>query len=281
MSEGIPYFGMPFLLEQAGFAGGEEQEQEQGRTMERLQKFFEQNPRGALAFSGGVDSALLVWAAARFGQDWRAYYVRSDFQPAFELRDARQVAEQCGLAMEVLEVDALACPQIAQNPSDRCYHCKKQIFSRILSRAQEEGYTLLIDGSNASDDAEDRPGMRALQEMEVRSPLREAGLTKAEVRRLSKEAGLPTWDKPAYACLATRIPTGTPIAKGDLQRIERGEEALASLGFRDFRLRLRGGAAVLQIPEGQQELAFEQRREILQAVGGDFPIIALDLAART
>lgn len=123
--------------------------------------------------------------------------------------------------------------------------------------------------------------MRALQEMEVRSPLREAGLTKAEVRRLSKEAGLPTWDKPAYACLATRIPTGTPIAKGDLQRIERGEEALASLGFRDFRLRLRGGAAVLQIPEGQQELAFEQRREILQAVGGDFPIVALDLAART
>lgn len=279
MSEGIPYFGMPFLLEQAGFAGGEEQEQ--GRTMERLQKFFEQNPRGALAFSGGVDSALLVWAAARFGRDWRAYYVRSDFQPAFELRDARQVAEQCGLAMEVLEVDALACSQIAQNPADRCYHCKKQIFSRILSRAQEEGYTLLIDGSNASDDAGDRPGMRALQEMEVRSPLREAGLTKAEVRRLSKEAGLPIWDKPAYACLATRIPTGTPIAKGDLQRIERGEEALASLGFRDFRLRLRGGAAVLQIPEGQQELAFEQRREILQAVGGDFPIVALDLAART
>lgn len=248
--------------------------------MERLQKFFEQNPKGALAFSGGVDSALLVWAAAKFGKDWRAYYVQSPFQPAFELRDARQVADQCGLAMKVLEADALACPQIAQNSADRCYHCKKLIFSRILKQARAEGYSLLIDGSNASDDAGDRPGMRALREMEVRSPLREAGLTKAEVRRLSREAGLPTWDKPAYACLATRIQTGTPITKEDLQRIERGEEALARLGFRDFRLRLRGGAAVLQVPAEQQQDAFDRRQEIWRAIGGDFATIALDLAAR-
>ena len=248
--------------------------------MKRLQAFFEEHPAGALAFSGGVDSALLVWAAAQFGENWRAYYVRSAFQPAFELRDARQIAEQCDLDMEELEADVLACPQIAQNPAERCYHCKKLIFSRILQQAKAEGYALLIDGTNASDDAGDRPGMRALREMEVRSPLREAGLTKAQVRLLSKEAGLPTWDKPAYACLATRVQTGTPITKEDLGRIERGEEALASLGFRDFRLRLRGGTAVLQIRAEQQQTAFDRRREILQAIGGDFAAIALDLAAR-
>lgn len=248
--------------------------------MERLQEFFEQNPKGALAFSGGVDSALLVWAAAKFGKDWRAYYVHSDFQPAFELRDARQVADQCGLAMEVLEADALACPQIAQNSADRCYHCKKLIFSRILDQARKDGYSLLVDGTNASDDAGDRPGMRALREMEVRSPLREAGLTKGEVRRLSKEAGLPTWDKPAYACLATRIQTGTPIIKEDLERIERGEEALAGMGLRDFRLRLRGGAAILQVPAQQQQRVLDRRQEIFQAIGGDFPTVALDLTAR-
>lgn len=245
-----------------------------------MQKFFRENPRGAVAFSGGVDSALLVWAAARFGKNWRAYYVNSDFQPAFELRDARQVAEQCGLPMEVLETDVLACPQVAPNPADRCYHCKKQIFSRILDRARADGYTLLIDGTNFSDDAGDRPGMRALREMEVRSPLREAGLTKDQVRRLSRQAGLPTWDKPAYACLATRIPTGTRITKEDLQRIEQGEDSLARLGFRDFRLRLRGGAAVLQIRAEQQQLAFDKRQQILQALGPQFSTVALDLAAR-
>lgn len=248
--------------------------------MKRLEAFFEENPQGAVAFSGGVDSALLVWAAARFGKAWRAYYVQSAFQPAFELRDARQVADQCGLAMEVLEADVLSCPQIAQNPADRCYHCKKQIFSRILDQARQAGYTLLIDGTNASDDIGDRPGMRALREMAVRSPLREAGLTKAEVRRLSKEAGLPTWDKPAYACLATRIPTGTPITRQDLQRVERGEEALSRLGLRDFRLRLRGGTALLQVRAEQQQLVFDRRQQILQALGQDFSAVALDLAAR-
>ena len=248
--------------------------------MKRLETFFLENPRGAVAFSGGVDSALLVYAAARFGKDWQAYYVSSAFQPAFELRDARQVAEQCGLPMEVLETDVLACPQVASNPTDRCYHCKKQIFSRILDKARADGYTLLIDGTNFSDDAGDRPGMRALREMEVRSPLREAGLTKDQVRRLSQEAGLPTWDKPAYACLATRIPTGTRITKEDLQRIEQGEDTLARLGFRDFRLRLRGGAAVLQIRAEQQQLAFDKRQQILQALGPQFSTVALDLAAR-
>ena len=155
-----------------------------------LSDFFRLHPAGAVAFSGGVDSSLLVWAAARYGSDWRAYYVHSPFQPAFELADARQVAGQCGLPLTVLEVDVLQNETVAANPPDRCYHCKHSIFSVILDRARQDGCSLVIDGTNASDDAGDRPGMRALRELEVRSPLRECGLTKAAVRQLSRE-GLP------------------------------------------------------------------------------------------
>ena len=229
-----------------------------------LREFFAQHPSGALAFSGGVDSSLLVWAAAAYGKDWRAYYVHAAFQPAFELADARQVAEQCGLPMTVLEVDILSNATVTANPADRCYHCKRSIFSSILAQAKDDGYSLVIDGSNASDDAGDRPGMRALRELEVRSPLRECGLTKADVRRLSREAGLPTWDKPAYACLATRVPTGTPLRAETLSAVEKAEGALAAMGFRDFRVRVREGALV-QLTEAQLALARE-RWEVLQAV---------------
>ncbi len=139
---------------------------------------------------------------------------------------------------------------------------------------------MLLDGTNASDDAGDRPGMRALQELEVRSPLRECGLTKEEVRRLSREAGLFTWDKPAYACLATRIPTGTPIQARDLERVERAEAALAALGFRDFRVRLFHGAARVQATAAQLPLALERREDLTVALRSDFSDILLDLAPR-
>ena len=128
-----------------------------------LSGFFEQNPSGALAFSGGVDSSLLVWAARTYGRDWRAYYMHTAFQPAFELADARRIAEQCGMPLTVLEGDILSVPEVAANPADRCYHCKRHIFSAIGRQAAADGYRLLIDGTNASDDAGDRPGMRALQ----------------------------------------------------------------------------------------------------------------------
>jgi uncharacterized protein len=246
-----------------------------------LSQFFAQHPTGALAFSGGVDSSLLVWAAARYGQNWRAYYVRTAFQPDFELADAQAVAAQCGLALTVLEVDILQNDAVTANPPDRCYFCKQAIFSTILARARQDGYTLVIDGSNASDDAGDRPGMRALRELEVRSPLRECGLTKADIRRLSREAGLPTWDKPAYACLATRIPAGTALTLTDLRRVEAGEAALAELGLRDFRIRLRGNLALIQVTEAQLPLAWSLREEILRRLTPLFDQAALDLTART
>ena len=245
-----------------------------------LREFFAQHPSGALAFSGGVDSSLLVWAAAAYGKDWRAYYVHAAFQPAFELEDARQVAEQCGLPMTVLEADILSNTAVVDNPPNRCYHCKRAIFSRILAQAKADGFTLVIDGSNASDDAGDRPGMRALRELEVRSPLRECGLTKVDVRRLSREAGLPTWDKPAYACLATRVPSGTPLRLETLAAVEQAEGALAAMGLRDFRVRVRDGALV-QVTEAQLPLARERWAEIQGVLVPLFGKAVLDPAART
>ncbi len=245
-----------------------------------LSGFFEQNPSGALAFSGGVDSSLLVWAARTYGRDWRAYYMHTAFQPAFELADARRIAEQCGMPLTVLEGDILSVPEVAANPADRCYHCKRHIFSAIGRQAAADGYRLLIDGTNASDDAEDRPGMRALRELEVRSPLRECGLSKAEVRAQCREAGLFVWNKPAYACLATRIPSGTALTAEDLARVERGEDLLFSLGFRDFRIRLYGGAAVVQLPQNQLSAAWDRRAEILETLSPVYSPVTLDLAPR-
>ena len=246
----------------------------------QLSDFFEQNSSGALAFSGGTDSSLLVWAAAKYGKDWHAYYLHSAFQPAFELADARKIAYQCQIPLTIIEADILRYPEVTANPADRCYHCKRRVFSAILHQAATDGYSLVIDGTNASDDAGDRPGMRALRELSVRSPLRECGLTKDEIRRLSREAGLFTWDKPAYACLATRIPTGQPITARDLAVTEAAETYLFSLGFTDFRVRLAGRSAKIQLPAAQMPHLLEHRQEILDRLGQDYDAVWLDLEAR-
>ncbi len=246
-----------------------------------LSTFFQQHPQGALALSGGVDSALLAWAADRWGSGWRAYFAHTAFQPAHELTDAQALARLCGLPLTVLEVDVLSDPQVAANPARRCYFCKRALFGAIAQAAKEDGLSLIADGTNASDQADDRPGMAALAELGVRSPLRECGLTKADVRRLSREAGLPTWDKPAYACLATRVPTGTPLSADQLHRVELGEAVLSDLGFWDFRLRLRNNGALLQVTEPQLSLALEKRQEITERLTPLFAEVSLDLRART
>lgn len=248
--------------------------------MMTLQEFFQSNPAGALAFSGGTDSSLLVWAAGKYGKNWRAYYLHSVFQPAFELGDARKIASECGLPLTIIEGDILSCREAAENSADRCYFCKRAIFSMIRRQAEQDGYSLLIDGTNASDDAGDRPGMRALRELGVRSPLRECGLSKWDVRDLSRQAGLFTWNKPAYACLATRIPTGVPITPEALKKVEQGENMLASLGFTNFRIRLHGDVAVLQLPQEHFAYALERREEILKRLQPLFRIVSLDLLAR-
>lgn len=245
-----------------------------------LKQFFAENPKLALAFSGGVDSAYLLYAAKTFGAEVKAYYVKTPFQPEFEYEDAAHLAKELQAEMVTIHLDILSDNAIAENPKNRCYFCKKQIFSAILQQAKRDGYSLIIDGTNASDDASDRPGMIALKELSVRSPLREVGLTKAKIRRLSKEAGLFTHDKPAYACLATRIPTGTAITAEKLAITERNEGFLRSLGFRDFRIRFLGTAAKLQVAEKELPLLFANRETILKTLKNDYTEVLLDLEVR-
>ena len=245
-----------------------------------LQEFFKENPKVALAFSGGVDSSYLLYAAMKYGADVKAYYVKALFQPQFEMDDAMRLAEQLKAPVRVLRADVLSDPVVVSNPSNRCYYCKKVIFNMIMKAAAEDGYTVLLDGTNASD-AGDRPGMKALQELQVKSPLRECGLVKSEIRRLSKEGGLFTWDKPSYACLATRIPTGCEITAEKLQKTEAAEDFLFALGFHDFRVRMMpDGAARLQLPENQLSLLMEKRAEILNELKKHYPAVLLDLEVR-
>ena len=243
-----------------------------------LETFFHENSRVALAFSGGVDSAYLLYAARTCGAQVRAYYVQTAFQPAFEREDALRLARELGAEMTVLPLNILDREEVCSNPPERCYHCKRAIFSAILSAAAADGFSLVIDGTNASDDAGDRPGMRALRELSVRSPLRECGLTKAEIR--SREAGLFTWDKPAYACLATRIPTGEAITAEKLAATEAAEAELAALGFSDFRVRLLDGCARIQVWPEQLALVLEQREKILQKLKQYYRAVVLDLEVR-
>ena len=245
-----------------------------------LEQFFQENPRCALGFSGGVDSAYLLYAGVKAGADIRPYFIKTAFQPAFELADARKLAEGLGVEVTVLELDALADPRVAANPADRCYFCKQNLFRTLKERAIADGYPVLLDGTNASDEAGDRPGMRALTELSVRSPLRECGLTKAEIRARSREAGLFTWDKPAYACLATRVPAGETITAETLARVEGAEDALFRLGYTDFRVRVFHSAARLQLPRGQMERAVREAEELRQALKPYFTPILLDLEGR-
>lgn len=245
-----------------------------------LSDFFSEHNRVAVAFSGGVDSAFLLYAALQNGAEVRAYYVRSAFQPQFEFEDAVHLCQELQTELTVIELDVLSDERIAENPQNRCYYCKQRIFNAIRERAEQDGYSVLLDGTNASDDPTDRPGMHALTELKVISPLRECGLTKSEIREKSEKAGLFTFDKPAYACLATRIKTGERITKEKLQTIERAEDALRSMGFSDFRVRMVGNDAKIQVREAQFPLLIQKRNEILTALRDKYSQVLVDLEGR-
>lgn len=245
-----------------------------------LSEFFKEHPRAALAFSGGADSSYLLYAARQAGAQVQPYFVKTAFQPQFELHDAQRLCDELGVELMVLYRDVLSHDEVCKNPADRCYHCKRVIFEALLEQAARDGYDVVLDGTNASDDAGDRPGMRALAELCVYSPLRECGLTKDEIRRRSKAAGLFTHDKPAYACLATRIPTGVRITQEDLSRIESAEDILFAMGFSDLRVRLFHDAARIQLPTRQFSRAVKLHDEIESALGNYFPAVLLDLKGR-
>ncbi len=241
-----------------------------------LKEFFAEHPHVALAFSGGADSSFLLWAGLRWAERLGVYYVKSPFQPAFEYRDALRLAEELGAEVTVLWADPLCDPKVAANPANRCYFCKKIIMAAIREAAKRDGFDLVIDGTNASDDIADRPGYRALEEEGVLSPLRLCGITKEALREQSREAGLFTWDKPAYACLATRIPTGETITAEKLRTVEESEDKLFRMGFTDFRVRTKDGAAKLQFIAQQHDEAARRLDEIKAALSPYFSEITLD-----
>ena len=245
-----------------------------------IREFIKTHPRAVLAFSGGVDSSYLLYVGIQAGADWRPVFLHSAFQPTFELEDAKRLCHDVGAELTVLEIDILEIPKVRQNPENRCYYCKTALFGKLKTWASEQGIDCVLDGSNASDPVTDRPGMRAAAELGVLSPLREAGLTKAEIRCLSREAGLFTWNKPAYACLATRIQTGTALDADTLQRVEAGESALRDLGFTDLRIRVFHGAGRVQLPAEELPGAIRERERILSALKSLFPAVLLDLEAR-
>jgi len=236
-----------------------------------LKTFFEEHDKVAIAFSGGVDSAYLLYAAKKYATDVCAYYVSSVFQPKFELEDAKRLVEIIDVPMKILEVDILQDSMIVANPKDRCYFCKKKIFGTILIAARNDGYEVILDGTNASDDSSDRPGMRVLKELSVYSPLQICGLNKEDIRRLSKEAGLFTWNKPAYACLATRIATDEKITVNKLSTTEKAEEYLKRNGYIDIRARLSGNTVRLQFSKEQLERAVEQKTKMIEDLGSFYP----------
>ena len=255
-----------------------------------LNGFFEKHPKVAVAFSGGVDSSYLLYTAKKYAEDVKAYYVKSAFQPAFEYEDAVRFARELEVSLCVITVDVLKDKQIVSNPCDRCYYCKQKIFTQILEKAGEDGFDVVLDGTNASDEVSDRPGMKALTELKVLSPLRECGLSKNMIRTLSKEAGLFTWDKPAYACLATRLPVDRKITSEALEITEVSEAYMAKLGFSDFRVRMlqageglelgKGSVAKIEICEDQMPLLVEKRKEIFTELKKYYSRVLLDLEMR-
>ncbi len=245
-----------------------------------IEEFFKQYPEVAVAFSGGTDSAYLLYLAGKYALQTTAIYVNTPFQPAFELEDARRFCAEFNIPITVIEYDVLQEEQIAANPANRCYYCKTALFTQIVKTAAEMGFPCVADGTNASDTSDDRPGMRALAELEILSPLRLCGITKEQIREESRGLGLFTADKPSYACLATRIPAGTVITAEALKEVEQAESALAEMGFVDFRVRRLTNAAKLEITKDQFALVLEKQEDILHTLLPIFGNVYLDLKNR-
>ena len=247
---------------------------------DNLAAFFKSHPHVAIAFSGGVDSTYLAYAARSCAVRMKGYHVQTAFQTTAELAEAEHLAKAIGFDLDILQLDVLADETIAANPPNRCYHCKRRLMAAIRKRADADGFPVLLDATLASDSESDRPGMAALRELSVLSPLRLCGLRKPELRRLSREAGLPNWDKPANACLATRIPAGRALTERLLRRTEMAESFLAGLGFSDFRVRTLGEQAKLQLRESQFPLLLQHRQAIIARLIQDYEAVLLDLEPR-
>lgn len=248
---------------------------------EQLESILKGIGSAAVAFSAGVDSTYLLKTAHDvLGDNARAVIVKSPLIPGRDISEAEKFCAEQGIKLNVIEYDPLGSEAFTINPKDRCYVCKKAIFSLIMDEARKLDLNTVIEGTNADDVFDYRPGMKALAELNVRSPLKEAGLTKADIRELSQAEGLSTWDKPSFACLATRIPYGNTITAEVLSRIDKAEEFLYGLGIRQFRVRSHGELARIEVlPEDFAVLIEENKRtaltEYFKKIG--YKYVSLDL----
>ena len=250
------------------------------QQLEAIRRWMSQWNGALVSYSGGVDSAVVLAAAQQqYGERLLACIAVSPSYPAREQRDAVALAEQLGARYRLVEAEEHLDPRYAANPVDRCYFCKAEWYGRIRRIADKEAWPVILDGTNASDLGDDRPGRRAGAECGVRSPLVELGINKEQVRQLARRLRLSVWDKPAMACLASRVPHGNPITAELLHQIERAEDALAALGFRQFRVRHHGELARIELPLEDFERAAECRAQIVDAVrDAGYRFVCLDLA---
>ena len=214
----------------------------------------------AVAFSGGVDSTYLLHEAVKAGKEKvTALIMKTPSVPERELDEAVTFCKSRGISFFVLPADPFSAAGFRENGRDRCYICKHFLFSALLEKAKEEGIPFVADGTNADDTKEFRPGLKALKELDIRSPLAEAGLTKKEIRELSEKEGLPTWNKPSFSCLATRFPYGEELTVEKLRRTEAAENLLAELGFTQRRVRVHGNLARIEVLPAEIPLLLERR----------------------
>ena len=206
----------------------------------------------AVAYSAGVDSTLLLYIAHEvLGDRMCAITATSFVFPENEKEEASGFTREHGIPLLFFEFRPMEVPGFRENPPSRCYHCKKALFTELLSVAEKQGYAHVAEGTNVDDLSDDRPGLRALEELGIQSPLREAGLTKKDIRELSRQFGLPTWDKPSFACLASRFPYGDPITEKQLSMVGQAEAYLATLGLKQYRVRIHNSLARIEVLPGE------------------------------
>lgn len=246
----------------------------------RLKSILAQNDNLLVAYSGGVDSSLLLKFAYDLLQE-RAVAITA-ISPSLSLREreqARQVARWIGARQVEIESHELENPEYLANSPRRCYFCKSEVYSLLVAYARENGFQVLVDGMNADDLSDHRPGRQAARELGIRSPLQEAGLSKTEIRTLARQVGLPNWDKPAAACLSSRVPYGTLISLEVLSQIEQAEQVLLDYGFREVRVRTHDQTARIEVPSEDIPALINRRQEILAALKKlGYVYITLDLA---
>lgn len=233
-----------------------------------------------VGFSGGVDSTLLFAMATEvLGNQALAVTATSKTYPERELNEARDLAERIGGRHLVIVSEELDLPEFRDNPRNRCYYCKRELFGKLRTIADREGLKHVLDGTNSDDASDHRPGRKAAKELDVRSPLEEAGFTKQDIRDLSREMMLPTWDKPAFACLSSRFPYGTAITPERVGQVGQAEESLRGLGFRTLRVRYHGTVARIELGEAEFERAAGVlRNDVVRLVkAAGFTYVALDL----